>query len=397
MLAGFDLQEYYRHLHLSRNIRFLYLNRLLSQIGTGMLVIFTALFFYEKFNDSFTAVALIFAFAYGVFGLLTPVSAKLIERIGMKRMLITASLFFPLTTVSLVFWDYNPTLVLAAYLLFGALYRLLYWTPYHVDVAKFTEHNNRGKQLSLLSNLSEVALSFTPLVAGVIIALYGFEAVFIVVSVFTLISVIPLFYIEDVVERYSFGYIETFRQIFKKGNRPMLLAYIGDGVQSSIRIVVWPIFIFSLLDGRYIIIGLITTLTVLVLIVLRFLVGELADRWNRKVLLTIGSVFATTGWLVKVFIETGFQVFVADTYHRLGRVVHRLSFDVAMYDQAADNGHYVDEYTVLKEVVLNVSRVLLLLISILVVALYGIPVMFFLAAGATLLMVALGGQEARIQ
>ena len=162
--------------------------------------------------------------------------------------------------------------------------------------------------------------------------------------------------------------------------------YFGEGIQHSVQVIIWPIFIFLLLKGEYVTLGLVTSFTIFLLILVRFLIGNLADRWDRKKLLKWGSFFATSGWLLKAFIETGFQILIIDTYHRVGRAVNQLSFDITTYDQAVDNGHYIDEFTVLKEISINMGRVVLLISSIWITAAFGLTSAFIFAAGATLLM-----------
>ncbi len=65
------------------------------------------------------------------------------------------------------------------------------------------------------------------------------------------------------------------------------------------------------------------------------------------------------GWVVKMFVGTGFQVFVASTYHSFANIVMRTPFDTLMYERAADSGHYVDEYTVVRELALGVGRMII--------------------------------------
>lgn len=382
----FDLGEYYKDLHLNKNILFLYANRLLIQIGTGLLAVFTAVFFYQKFNDSFTAVAIIFALMYGVFTVLIPLSAMLIERIGIRLMMIISVLFLPIGILSLVFWDRNPIVSLSMYIVLVSLYRLLYWTPYHIDFAKFTSRKDRGKQMSLLLNISSIILALTPILAGIVISLYGFNILFISSAIFFASSVAPLLHIKRTTETFSFGYFETFRELFSKKNRSLLVAYFGDGIQGAVQVVIWPIFIFILFNGEYTSVGFVTSLTIGILIFIRFIIGTMEDKFDRKKMLKFGVFFSTTGWIFKIFIETGVQVLVVDTYHRLGRAVNRMTFDVTTYDQMADSGHYIDEFTVLKEIALNGGRVVMLLLSIWLVSQFDLYITFLVAALATLLM-----------
>ena len=154
MHRDFNIREYYERVHLTRNILFLYTNRLLIQVAAGMLSVFTAIFFYEKFNESYTAVALVFAAGYALFALFVPLGGMLLQSLGTKRMLIIAVIFLPGSILSLLLWNTNPMLSLFLYLFFGTVYRTLYWTPYHIDFAKFTNKKDRGKQISLLLNPS---------------------------------------------------------------------------------------------------------------------------------------------------------------------------------------------------------------------------------------------------
>ena len=382
----FNIKDYYKSLHLNRNLIYLYANRLLMQVAIGMLSVFTVVFFYESFNEAFTKTMLVFVAIYFSGALLTPLTAKLLKNFGMKKMLILAVLFLPLSNISLALWDSNPTWSLISFLVFIVLYRTIYWAPYHIDFAKFSDKKGRGKQMSFLLNMSEILLTLTPILGGIIIASYGFSNLFIVAVIATGLSIIPLFFIEETYEEYSFGYFETFKKLVEKKNRSLSLAYFGDGIQTAVRIAVWPIFIYGLLKGEYVAIGIVTSLTIFLLIAARFVLGNLEEKIDRRKLLRFGSFFSTTGWIFKVFIENGFQIFVADTYHKMGRMVNRFTFDVATYDQAADNGHYVDEFTVLKEVALNAGRGFIVLLSIWLATVFGITATFVFAALATLLM-----------
>lgn len=382
-----NIRAYYRNLHLGRNIALLYTNRVLVQISSGMLAFFSVIFFYERFNFSFSQTMLLYGGLYFSYVLLFPLTAKLMPRWGLKWMIIVAIPFFTFAVGSLLLWDRNMVLSLSLFVIFVIVFTMLYWLPYHVDFAKFGHNKTRGKQMALMQNISEVVLAITPLVAGVVISLYSFNALFAVAALFVLISMIPIFFISDARETFTFGYLETFMRLCQKENRALAVAYMGDGFQSAVRMVIWPLFIYILLDGDYVAVGAVTALTIVVLIFLRFLVGNLLDHWSQRKLVVFGVFLASTGWFLKAFVETGVQIFASDIYHRLGGAVNRLSTDVVTYSQAADNGHYVDEFTVLKEMALNIGRSIMIFGSIGIVMLFGIPATFVVAALATLLMV----------
>jgi hypothetical protein len=67
-------------------------------------------------------------------------------------------------------------------------------------------------------------------------------------------------------------------------------------------------------------------------------------------------------------------------------MVNRMTFDITSYDQASDNGHYIDEFTVLREVATGLGRATVVLLTIPLVMMFGLTSTFVFAAGATVLM-----------
>ena len=384
----------YQGIHFSFNILALYLNRILIQLGFGVVGIFQVIFIFEKFGSSVSAVALMYAMMFFLTIVLTPLSAMLISSIGMKRMMMVAMPFAFSINLALLFWDRNPVYAIAWFLFSIAVYKALYWVPYHVDFAKFTNKKTRGRQMSVLLAVSAGIGVVTPVIGGFVIMSVGFNSLFLVSLGILSFAIVPLFFIDNKAERYSYGYFETFKELLHKKNRALFLGYLGDGAQTGVTAVVWPIFIFLLLKGEFLIVGVVSSITILLIMAIRFFVGDLLDRWNKKRVLTIGLILNTTGWIIKLFIETGFQVFLFDTYHKMGRAVNRLSIDATTYDQASDNGHYVDEFTVLKEISVNIGKILMLVTIAVVVLFFNLKVAFVLAALASLLVTHLNRQAA---
>lgn len=376
----------YKKVSFPPNVVYLYLNRLLIQIGLGIFGIFGVIFFFEKFGYSIEKVLILYTTFYVAYIVVSHLGAKMIERIGMKKMMIISIVFLFSTVFSLFLWDTNPLLFLIAFFIFSTLYKGFYWIPYHIEFAKFTNSKIRGKQMAIFLNISEVALAILPIIGGLIIYNYGYEVVFLISSIIVSISIIPLFFINETREVYTWSACKLMKEFFQKENRPIVWSNIGNGVQDAVGVIIWPIFIFTILQGNYFTVGLITSLTIISLIILRFIVGNALDKMSKGKLLRFGSIFYTTGWVVKMFVETGTGIFLSHTYHNFGKVVNQLSFDSEVYEQAADNGHYIDEYTVLKETSLLVGKCLMFLISIPLVIFLGITATFILAAVATLFM-----------
>jgi len=167
-----------------------------------------------------------------------------------------------------------------------------------------------------------------------------------------------------------------------------MLAYMGDGAEAMVGTVVWPIFIWELLNENFFEVGLLSSLIVVVTISLQLLVGGYADKGGRTKMLHWGSTLYALGWVIKIFIATAFHVFIVSTYHNLMKIFARTPFDALSFEKAADEGHFVDEYTAIHEMAINFGKSLMLLLAIVLVSVFkfNIEWTFILAALASLAM-----------
>jgi len=161
---------------------------------------------------------------------------------------------------------------------------------------------------------------------------------------------------------------------------------MADGAENVIGVVIWPIFIFGLLEGDYQAVGLVSSLIVLSSILIHLIIGSYTDKFNKKKLLQYGTVLYSIGWLGKIFVQTGFQIFIASTYHSFAAIAMRTPYDTLMYEKAADAGHYVDEYSVLREMALNLGRIFMILIILILFNYFNFQYTFIFAAIAALFM-----------
>lgn len=372
--------------NLSDNIFYLYLNRLLVQIAFGLLTGFGILFFFEKFNGSIVYVLLLSSALHLTFALGNHISARLIKIWGMRNMMIVALFFLIVVFISRVFWEYNPILILAIYFFTFSVYKSLYWVPYHVEFASFTDKKTRGKQVALLYNIGDMFAASLPFISGLIISASGYNTLFITGCIFVMLSIFPLFKINQTRENYTWSFNRLVQELFQKENRGVVLSNLGNGLQMTVSAVVWPIFIFIVTEGDYVKFGAILALVAIFMIFLRYIVGKYMDKVGREKVVKVGNTVYFTGWILKAFIQSVTGIFVVDIYHRLGNVVNKLSFDVSVYDQAADNGRYIDEYTLLKEFSTLIGRFIMPLVLIPVIFYFNIQVAFIFGALATLLM-----------
>ena len=381
-----EFEELYLKTKLAPGLVSLYSNRIIQQIAGGLIGIFLPIFLFIYFGGSIHSVLLYFIVSFILFGLLVPFGAMLMSRIGLKISMILGSLF--LVSYFVFLYLLNNNWALALFLAIGGatLFRLLYWIPYHTDFAKFTDRRARGKEIALLVSVTTLVSIFLPFIAGLIISKFNFSILFLISIIIASISIFPILLLRPIQEKYSYSYFQTFKELFKKKNRKLFWAYSGDGAETMVGAIIWPIFIFQLLKGNYLSVGIVTSLIVFASIALRLIIGSMTDKMSKRRLIKVGSVLYFVGWIGKIFVQTTFQIFVVSSYHSFAAIIRRTPFTTLMYEQAADRGHYVDEYTVLREVALNIGRVFMLILLFILFYFVGLTFAFILAAIASLLI-----------
>ena len=385
--------------NLTHNFRMLYFSRITINSATQLMGLFLPIFLYSFFGMSLPLVILYYLALDLIYaGLVVFGCQKIMNRIGIKRSL-QVSVFFGAAYYA-VFFLINRYLVsgdliveasrfwwLAPAMFFSLMFRLTHWIPYQTNLAKLTERQIRASQLSLMEATIMALGAVMPVVAGLTLTYLGYSALFLLALSIYLISIIPFSHLPEIQEKFTWTYKQTWQRLFSKKMRPSVLAYAGDGAESVVGAIVWPIFIWQLLEGNYFQVGAISSLIILATILTQALFGESLNKLsNKRRWLRYGVFFYALGWILKALISTAFQVFLFSAYHNLSRVFSRTSFDALNYDIAADQGHYVDEYSVVREIAIILGKVVMGIFVLLIIPIFPLQIVFILAALASLSM-----------
>jgi len=360
----------YFHGKLNNGFMALYSGRMILRAATNLLGIFLPIFLYELFAFDIKYVIIYYLVGHLAYGLSVAWGCRLLNIIGLRRSL-------------------RITLV------FGAMY---YFSFYLLSKMKiFIDFNTVDKQnifLLLAMSLFLLTIHRGPILAGLILMKYNYNILFIIAIVCYLSALIPFMYLPRTKERFSWTYKETWQEFFSKKRRKTVLAFLGDGAEAAVGIVIWPIFIFEVLKGNYLEVGAITSLVVLVSIILQLFIGKFVDGGGKRKMIHWGSALYAFGWLIKIFILTAFQIFVVSTFHSLTKIFARTPFDVLTYEKAADQGHFVDEFTVIHEMAIQFGKGLMLIFVLILISFVSLEWTFLFAAIASLAMNFLADEKA---
>lgn len=361
--------------------------RLIHGAAAALAGIFVPIFLYETTNQSFFVVGGYYAMLSLLYAILLVPSMTITNRLGFSRTLVLSGVCSIVTYVLLFYLTPDNILTLMWPLAVAIIaFRLFHWVPFHTDFALFTTAGKRGKQVSL----SFAAIAFMgavgPIAAGFIVANAGYSALFGTIIVLLIAATISYAYVPETPTHFDWSWKETWRQFRSKQRRGLMVGEFANGAETVVNIIVWPIFLYTILDGDLFSIGAISTIIVGVTIVLQLLLGRYLDgkKTSKSKTLKIGSFLYAIGWIFKIFVLSAAQVFFVGLYHNIVRIFSHTPFNAIVYDMSADQGSLVDEYTVIREMANHLGRACALIITA-ILALY-IPIgwTFFLAVAASL-------------
>ena len=209
--------------------------------------------------------------------------------------------FLVLGTVFQGSWGTLTGLGIALFAILFGLYRALYWAPYVV------EHRFAGEQPRYLER--ELLIALLPALAGILLArgnIIPGQLLFIGSAVL-LISLIPLLNITERYEKFSWGYVETFTRLLSRKNHRILIEGILLGIENTALLLLWPIALLLIVAGSNALFGIVLTITMLMALLLR---------------------------------------------------IPQASFYLT-HTHTTDGGHYIDEYTTLREMSESFGRILI--------------------------------------
>lgn len=374
---------------LSVSLKTLYLHRIIRDIGWGFVGMFGVIFIFVLSGKNLVITLIFYGAVSLLYFLFLPLAARLFKYVSLHKLMLISTLFFVFYLFGLYLLDkMNGWVwgVLAALVAFDVLNRLAYWVPYHVDLARFVDRHHRGRQITFLAAIVSAVGILLPIFSSFIIEEYGYAVLFVLAAVGILSSALPLFFLPPTREKYEFGYRESFQKLFNPRHFKINLGYFADGFQSAVGFYIWPVFIFLLFDGNYYSVGLVSAAILVATTILRFAVGEIVDRVDKEKVMKAGSVLHALGWVFKGLSVTGTHIFLSGTYHSLTNIFLRTPLDALTYEIAADEGHYIDEFSVLREMSLHIGKFYLALLAIVIYWLFGMLWVFVAGAIISLLI-----------
>ena len=349
--------------------------------------IFVPIFLYKTTNQSFSIVGGYYALLSLLYALLLVPSMRVTNRLGFSRTLVVSGICSIVTYIILFYLTVdNLTLLLGPLAVSIVAFRLFHWVPFHTDFALFTTATKRGKQVSLSFAATAFMGALGPIAAGFIIANAGYSALFGTIIVLLVAATVSYAYVPETPTHFDWSWRETWRQFCSRRRRGLMVGEFANGAETIVNIIVWPIFLYTILNGDLFSIGVISTVIVAVTIVMQLMLGRYLDgkKADKSKTLKVGSFLYAVGWIFKIFVLSTAQVFFVGLYHNIVRIFSHTPFSAIVYDMSADQGSLVDEYTVIREMSNHLGRASALIVVAALTVFIPIGWTFLIAVAASL-------------
>ncbi len=363
---------HYLRFLLKRELNALYVSVVLRDLAFSMAGIFVPLYLLIELKSSLDSVILfylIYALSYLFF--IIP-SSKLVNIFSFKYILLISS---PLYIAYFILLDFIP---LYSWLFYLVPFLLgvsdsFFWLGFHFEFSGASDYKDRGKEVGNWFNLSLFSGLIGPLIGGGLLLVSGFELLFFIVAALVFGSSVPMFFCKYKNKRMKVELNKVFSTKFLRDG----IAYFGNGGISIVGGVFWPIFVFSFLQG-YLELGSLATLVSIFTLFFTILIGKLSDRYSRRFVVKIGSIFNCLAWAMRLFIKNKLQLVGMYLFGSLSYMTAELPFAALMYDKSKNNG----EYFIMRGIYFSFGRVAILL---LVLWIGSLKSSFFLASLFSLL------------
>jgi len=289
------------HYFLNRELSEIYLTVAGKTFAISLIGIFVPIYLFQM-GFELRYIFLFFAILSAVFALTVFFAAKLSTKIGIKHGLLISMPFliaFYILLQSITTNALNWLFFLAPVL--AGIHNSFFWLNFHTDFARFSSRRFRAEQISGYAIVCALLSALGPVIGGIILLYFGFNVLFILVSLLLLLSTIPLFLSKEVYIPKDFSFRKV-GETMKKASFVGISGFIGHGLFACAGLA-WIILIYFILKA-YLEMGVLTSLSIFIGIFSTFFVGKLADKFGNGPILRIGSLFNALGWFFRVLVTT---------------------------------------------------------------------------------------------
>lgn len=323
-----------------KNLEWFYTHSIIRQFALSLFSIFNSIYVYQTLNanhfqknELLALTALFFALAYLSQLFFIKFAVITINRFGLRKSMLLGGVFTTLFSLTLYLGKYNLFFLIISAVLAGA-YLAFYYIAFHIYFTELTDDASEGEEVALGSILPAVVCILGPICAGLLIKLTGFGGVFLVMGISLVLANFPLQFIPNTKDGVKINAGSIFSFFKSKTEVKKHLALSGYAISSATDTYFWPIFIFPILSGSFIQLGLVGSLIAVFSTISIFLVGYLIDKKGPSLIIKILAVCGSLVWIGRVFVKNPLQVYLSSSVQALAILGTGIALDSLIYSKS---------------------------------------------------------------
>jgi len=289
----------------NKEVDALYITLALTQFVGGLAGIFVPIYLWNL-GEPLWKVLYFFLLKSVFFIFLTFFSIPFIKKLSDKLLMLLSIPFLALYYFGLNFFTEIPAFFYLLPVLHSASF-FLFNVGYHVNFVGAADGDSLGRQIGARSLVSSLVTLSAPFLGGVVIALAGFNSVFLLGTILLFVAVLPLFYFPQRSLSPDISVKSVWGSLNHKYLMPFTFSGAGYAAERMISTLVWPIFMFIAI-GSVEKFGGVVSIGLLAGALVTFFIGFLSDAGRRRKIIWWSTVLYALVWFSRIFYKTPFAV-----------------------------------------------------------------------------------------
>lgn len=344
----------------------LYINSIGTKFASTIVLSLGAAYLFS-IGFSLAAVLLYFALEFGLRGLTNPFSAKVAEKIGLKKSILLSYVLLTVYFVSLSFAKENHLVGFFSFI-FHSISRGIYYPLKHFLQAQVVRNASRGKFLTLEIVINILIGIFATGFSSFI--LYRFTVFFPIAIIAGIILLVSYYIfsknIKDPKIKTKSKYTDVLKNIVSKEFREDIFPYFTFSINVVTNNVIIGLFLYYFL-GDFKTFGIVMALTILVESVITLIYGFFIDKDHNKATKRATILQSLAYVFLVILPKIPFGLFLLNSAYRITWNLFDSSFTSKFHTKIKRRNNLI--YACSKEFILGISMFLILSVYS-VIALY---------------------------
>ena len=348
-----DHHQYWWRFLPQKELTQVYLSAALRSFAISLLGLFLPLYLHLERGFTLQQTLGFFIFYSVSFAILTPLAAKFAARFGVKHTVLCGVPLYLIAVLLLYLLKFFPISLVIISAILGAS-QAFYWLGMHMTFLHASNRKHRGEAIGKNKGLNILSTMIGPLTGGFLITYYGFPAVFLLASIVLTLAGFSLFLSHENHTKYEF----SFRSLVDKDHWKYSLFFVSRGSAVIAAGVIWPLFIFFILDS-YFSLGIVGSLLSAITFILLWVVGKYSDHADKRKIIRYSTIFDSIIWVLRGLVLTVSHVYAVTIAAAITNGIREAPLSALEYDNAHGN---TAAYFVNREIYICLGRILMLTI-----------------------------------